>query len=348
MLPENRLSRPRGDDRMKISEARDKYIASLNRRKSASTLRRYASTISQLMTVTGDIEISRVTHEHMDRFFEDRSETHGANTLNAYVSGLRMFFRWTHARGYTRKNPTSDLAMYKVDPVDLFRLAPDQFGHLLDGATGERDRMIVLLGLTLFLRASEMATITLGDISWEGSDPDRPGPHIRVHVWKSNLLDWMPVSATLERGLVSYLDWYASEMGYNSVRQMMIEHPEWHLVPARQHGRDRLNPSRPVQKVHEIIQRALSNTTITTDLKGLGEHLLRRSGALAYRNTLIKNDLDPYIADKVIMKWLHHKNIEETWHYLGFDREEADRESVIGQEMWTTEQPTVVRLAAVR
>lgn len=333
---------------MKISEARDRYVAVLHRRKSASTLRRYASTINQLILVIGDLEISRVTHEHMDRFFEVRSNTHGANTLNAYVSGLRMFFVWAHERGYTKKNPTSDLSMYKVEPKDLFRLPPHRFGELLNGATGERDRMVILLGLTLFLRASEMATITLGDISWEGPDPDRPGPHIRVHVWKSNLLDWMPVSATLERGLIPYLEWYAGETGYNSVRQMMAEHPEWHLVPARQHGREQLNPPRPVQKVHEVVQRALSNTSITTDLKGLGEHLLRRSGALAYRNVLIETGTDPYVADKIIMKWLHHKNIEETWHYLGFNREEASREGAIGQEMWTTERPKVVRLAAVR
>lgn len=109
--------------------------------------------------------IGDVRPRHLERWLAGLDVAPGTRRL--YVTRLRHFYEWAHARGVCPTNPAAGLR--KPRAVELVPRAPStaEARHLVATLPDARARLIVLLMLQLGLRRAEVATLTLDRIDRE-------------------------------------------------------------------------------------------------------------------------------------------------------------------------------------
>lgn len=318
-----------------------------------STLRNRDQHLKKFVAEVGNIQIRNVAPRHVDLFFERRmADKLQASSLNHNLDSLKAFFKWAERARYIAPgtNPVLDRAKFKVMPKARLRIPAADFPRLLDCASHPRDRMIVALGLFLFLRQSEIANLKIGDV-----DLERGAVFVRVE--KSHKADEMPVSRELDGELRRWLTFYAQQVPLKD---------SFHLCPAKgtvtavydhvtkRFGAERdllaakLKPETKMQLVHEPVQRALEAAGYATrDDSGAslreGSHTLRRSGARALYDKLAEDGHDGAI--RVVQAMLHHTSITQTEKYLGIELDQARRDRLLkGRRMFAAPAENVIQL----
>lgn len=311
----------------------------------AGTLKRDRATLISLERSAGPrLKVSSLTTAHIDAFFLERSAL-APQTQNLDLSTLRVFCTFLETRGFHRKatNLLVDYRPLKYAPEARRRVPVGEFPALLDSATHPRDRMVIALGLYLFLRASEIRLIRVQDVSLATDE-------VSVRVPKTRDSDIMPISAELARELRSWLTYYSSKMGQLA--------PDWFLVPTfsnRSFHRDAagriiaplepdLEPARPVSIPERVVQKVLTNHGWPTTHKE-GVHTLRRSGARALYDELAATDGHSN-ALETVSAMLHHKIMATTQVYLGLTESRRKRDRIIaGRPMFPSlSDPSVTPL----
>lgn len=293
--------------------------------------------MKQFLACTGNIQMSSLGPHHGEMFVSTMlGKGYKPTTHNQRLSLARSFMQWARDRRYLKanQNPMSTTRFLKVEPMPRRRVPVHDFDRLLDAGEstgGPQARIIVALGLYLFLRASEVRGVRVGDVDLEAGT-------VRVWVPKGKRWDTMPVSLELDRELRRWLTWYTQDAGELD--------PEWFLVPARHRpvfGEVRetrtLNPTSPVGhtsvKVHDAL-RAIGWDVRGQDKEGI--HTLRRSGARAWFDDLVTRD-DPAARDDALRKvaaMLHHKSVTITEPYLGLDIDRERRDVIVrGERMFS-------------
>lgn len=289
-----------------------------------NTLKGYRGTLTKLLLAAGNIPIDRLGSQHIDIMFGQASKTCGEATLNQHQTDLSSFFKWCRSRHLMAidHDPLTGRRPRRPQKKDRLYVSPSQFSNLLTVADDRhpRDRMIVALGLYLFLRQSEIATLRVRDVHLNER-------RIDVTVHKTRDFDSMVIGAELDYELRSWLKAYQALCGPLN--------PEWYLVPSRvatpsqrapsghfvASGRtERLRPHRPVTRLHEIVNQAMTEAGVTIlredGSKGwTGCHTLRASGARALFEELRNEGYDGALA--TVASFLHHKNVSMTERYLG-------------------------------
>jgi integrase len=225
-----------------------------------------------------------------------------------------------------------------------------KFQALLDATETPRERMVIALGLYLFLRSSEMESLTLQDINLQDGE-------IQVSIHKTVDADMMPISAELDYELRRYLTWYTEQMG--------VLHPQWFLIPyafqkpyRNTHGRFDgqqnvgrewvFKPTTASIRLYEIVQKALESIGYETrsdsgKSHGEGVHTLRRSGARALFDDLRQQGYDGAL--QRVRSMLHHSSGAMTERYLGINMERRQRNDAIrGKKMFTLEAENVIQI----
>jgi integrase len=234
----------------------------------------------------------------------------------------------------------------KVPKKDKRRVPVTKFQALLDVAEYPRDRMIIALGLYLFLRQSEMATLRIKDINLTNGE-------INVTVHKTGDFDIMPICSELDNELRRYLTWYTEQCDGLD--------PEWFLVPSRTNIGGRLNngtfskgqnmklrPERMMTKIEDVAKNALEligHPVRDENGKGLfeGIHTLRRSGARALFDEMRNQGYDGAL--QRVRAMLHHASGTMTERYLGISVERTQRnEALIGKSMFSIGGGNIVPL----
>lgn len=140
-----------------------------------STKATYAETLKAFQARFG-VYAEKVTHEMLVDFLttDANGEPTGRapGTLHRQRTTLRTFFRWAHRSGYISADPSA-----RLDEVMLGTgqrrpgrwLTRDEARLLLDSTAdgtvqGERDRLLILLGLLTGLRRSELAALRWRDV----------------------------------------------------------------------------------------------------------------------------------------------------------------------------------------
>lgn len=334
---------------MNLVEAQGLWLASRRTQVSANTLLADTSALSRLVRLLGPVEVSAITAEDIDRYVADMGETR-ASSRNLRVRKVRQFFGWCQRRGYVVANPV-ERRPEREDPFDPMFIPASRFSDLLDCTDNPRDRMVVAVGLHLFLRSSEMQTLRVGDLDFRAD-----GSRVRTTQHKTAGVDYMPVSLELEREIHDYLGWYWRETTYadesfllpglrrvNTASNSYPGDGRFHRVPARLEVEPRL----PVSKPHRVIQKALAEMGLP--ILRQGGHTLRRSGARALFDSLrVQQGVDGAL--QVVKSMLHHKDQAMTERYLGIAPEREIRDELIsGKQMFVTSpDATVVELAAWR
>lgn len=319
-----------------LDQAIHEYLVFLtNAGKAANTIKNKKQALGHLRAAAGrDIQIATLSHVHIDKMFT--ANGWGATTHNLYRTNLNGFFGWCRARGYMSRN-TDPLYGYdnrKVTTVEHQRIPASDWPALFRACVHPTERMLLALGLFLFLRGSEASLIKIGDI-------DLASRTIMIFREKTKEYDSMPITSELEGVLRWYMTWYTEN--YGTLRD------SWYLVPVRSGGykergrneRARWTPgilpnaeilpnkriARPYKYIKPILERA------GYDVDGEGAHTLRRSGARALFDELRGRGYDGAL--RRVQSMLGHKSAKVTEGYLGLTIEKLQRnEELAGESMF--------------
>lgn len=318
-----------------LSEAAADYRGHLVARGlSKNTVKNNMQALNRAAEVWGDIQIGSISGQHIDRLF--RRNDWSAATRNLYLGFIRSFFTWCRREGHMSRDfdPTAGWGSVRVPRVEKMRLPLEEFPTLLDSCVHPRDRMICALGIYTFLRGSEVVSLRVSDVNLSANEL-----HIFRHKTKEQ--DVMPISLELGGELTRYLSWYRSNQNTPALR------PEWFLTPSKTGNPTRQNPEtgrlevtgelanlRPAQVCthpYRSVQRALA--AMGYDIRGEGEHTLRRSGARALFDTLRAQGYDGALMR--VSSMLGHHDTRVTERYIGLSLERTQRnEMLAGQVMF--------------
>lgn len=333
---------------MTLDDAVSLYLEHRRTQVTGNTLLADRAALGRLVRLLGPVALDSVSAEDIDRYVLDMADT-AASSRNLRVRKVRQFFAWCQRRGWVQANPV-ERRPEREDPYDPVFIPPERFGDLLDCTDNPRDRMVVAVGLYLFLRSSEMQTLRVGDLDFDRS-------RIRTVQHKTAGVDYMPLASELERELHDYLAWYWRETTYDNGAFLLPGLRRVSSAPDSYPGYGRfvrvptrleVEPRLPVTKPHRIVQRALAEMGLPVFRQG--GHTLRRSGARALFDRL-RRDQGVDGALQVVKSMLHHKDQAMTERYLGIQPEREVRDSIVaGRPMFDTPQreTTVVSLAAWR
>ena len=331
-----------------LSEAVDDFVAYRRVAFSPNTAKAADQGMRKFLLVIGNVQVRSLGPEHGERFQSWLiSRGYKPNSVNNYMSVLATFSTWATARRYLPPSAglTATVRVIATPAPPRLRIPAREMGRVLDACPRPDIRMMVALGFYLFLRASEMTNLKVGDV-------DLASGEVQVYVQKGKRYDRMPICWELDQELRSWLTIYATDVERNLL-------PGDYLVPSHRPtgwwDADRTTrcwrPSKPMcqptRHIHAVLQ-ACGYETRNQDgsSKREGMHTLRRSGARAYYDEMIatgsvRDDVLPQV-----MAMLHHRSVAVTEHYLGL---EADREKrdlrLKGKRMFSSHDANVIQMA---
>jgi len=343
-----------------LSEAIDEYLL-YRSKKAHNTYLTNKRSLSMFLAQTGNIQMRHLDVEHGQRYgFYLTGKYTNKHTINSHRDSLSGFVKWAHVRGHLPKgnNPMAlierstggDRRRHIVHVTDFGRLL--DAAHSIDPATGEEvgsahDRIVVALGLYLFLRQSEIKPLTIGDVNL-----DRGEITVTIYKDKAKTVYVMGISQRLDRELRRWFAWYAAD-----TEQTFGTLPKtWYLVPRRKapklashygHRGGQVVPRATGNCLptlmntgpHRNVQRALLGIGVplrdadTGKSNGEGVHTLRRSGARALFDRLCDQSKDRAL--KQVSAMLHHKSVITTERYLQINiDQDALNDLIRGEDMF--------------
>jgi integrase len=343
---------------MRLSEARDQYLASRQGSCAAATVTQDGFVTRRFAAAIGDIYVHNVTAVHVEKWFLTLRAEHlcrdgrirpavKATTFNYYYARVKAFAHYLQTRGLTRHDLMAHVRPSRVDRRERLQPSADQLWRMLDNTSDSRDRAILATAMNTGLRAGEIARLRVGDVNMEQLS-------IRAWVSKSRIEDVMPMTDDLAGELETWLTTYRGSVLKHQSRALGAEDC---LFPARRGfiyqwvtlddgTRDNqlvergYSPDRPATKLHRVAQRALASIGLATRHEGI--HTLRRSAARALFDRLV-DDRGYDGALRVTSALLHHSNGSTTETYLGLSAERRTRDELMRGRSILGPRPRVVR-----
>lgn len=299
-----------------VREAIPEYLAHLRSRNlSEGTIRTRRISLLDLARDVGTLKVYSLAPRHLDAIFA-KNPHWSPGTRNNRLSHYKHFFGWCRSRGYMARDndPTFGWKFAKMPNPERLRVPLDEWPCLYAATRTPRDRIVLSLGLYLFLRANEVKAIQLKDIYLNQGE-------VQIYRSKTKEFDLMPISSELEKELRSYLTWQSVKMPIN---------PDSFLIPSSRvdvgpngfiKGSIVYDASKPYGQIHDLIKPILGRAGYPT--RGQGEHTLRRSGARAYFDSLVASGYDGAL--RRVQAMLGHSKAYMTERYLGLDLDRRRR-----------------------
>lgn len=322
-----------------LSDVIDLYLTSRRDQYAPASLRAAESTLRLLLADVGNIQIGNIRPHHLDGFRARRQAKVAPASMNVHAVALRAFFRWCREMGILGQtaNPMVTWRTQRVMPREKLYIPAGDFPALLDATTHPRDRAIVAIGMYLFLRSGEIATLRIQDV-------DLARDEMAVAIHKTKQRDLMPICSELRVELERWLAYYRSEVGHLANDMFLVPaktSPKWEKgggsTPAV------LQPYRRAILVHGAVQRALDSLDLPVEREG--GHTLRRSGARALYDKLASEGHDRAI--RYVQAMLHHSSINTTETYLGITADVRARNVLIGGKNMFTQPEAAATLMVV-
>lgn len=339
-----------------LSDLLDEWIISQKSKGVAkTTIDNRSHQLRAFIAHVGNVQVRSVEPRHVDGYFAAKqAKGLQPSSLNAHRDTLKAFFVWCELNRYVYRDsdPMRGRSRFKVMPKSRLRVPADQFPRLLDCAPHPRDRIVVALGLYLFLRQSEVAALRVQDVNLAGGS-------IHVKVEKSKLIDDMPISVELDRELRRWMTFYSARVDLQAGHYLCPakgttaagNDPHTGQFVANSEGllNAALRPTEAYGNVHASAQRTL-------ELAGYpirdendrslyeGIHTLRRSGARALYDYRIQEGKHDGVIREV-QSMLHHASVTMTERYLGLEQDRATRDARLrGQWMFGQPAENVIKL----
>lgn len=309
-------------------------------------------------------EIGNINVKHLDTRHGETYNAHllakglKPNSINAQLSSAMRFCKWARTRRYlpAAVEPFSTIRLARGEAPPRRRLDAHDFPRLLAACIHPQQRIIVALGLYLFLRASEIRHLKVGDVRLDRGE-------VLVYQPKTKRYDEMPICAELDAELRRWLTWYSED----AAAQHGPLQDENHLVPARKGLRfindgtgrgggvlvepenGKVNPHRPAGAPYEAVKKALEAIGWHTEGAREGCHTLRRSGARALFEELLASGEVRDGVLRQVQSMLHHKSVQMTERYLGIEADAEKRNLLLrGRAMFTARGENVVDIRPAR
>lgn len=221
-------------------------------------------------------------------FTPEQDETISTQTIRGHVRGLKAFSTWLYRNGHTLQNRLQFLKLPKA-PIRLMEvLTPEEIERIIStfdkhSPTGSRNHAIFVTALDSGLRASEMASIRLGQVNTKGG-------FIKV-IGKGNKERIVPIGEFVRMTLWHY------------VTRVRPDHSDSHC--------DSLFLSRHGQAITpNTIKLMFTRLAKSSGVKRLHCHLCRHTFAINY----LLNGGDIFSLREI----LGHTSLEMVSHYLHF------------------------------
>jgi len=150
-------------------------------------------------------DLGSIDAGHVDAYFQHMAHRLGRTSLRTVATGLRAWFRYCEARGWTKPGLAEAILVPRLYQHESLPLGPtwDQVSRMVDETAGDdpaarRNRAILLLLATYGLRSGEVRHLQLADIDWQH---DR----LRVRRSKSGRLETFPLEPSVGNAIVGYL-----------------------------------------------------------------------------------------------------------------------------------------------
>lgn len=334
-----------------LSDAVDDYCVYRRTAFKKGTALASEQSLRQFLAVTGNVQTRSLEPRHAERF-QSHMLTAGKKpaTVNSRMSQLSAFSKWLTAHRLVSNSFTGTTRMIPVPRKAKLRIPVTDFQRLLDAAERPDRRMILALGLFLFLRGGEIRTLKVGDVRLDDGEVD-------VVIHKTNDVDEMPIPWELDQEIRRWFITYAEDIGRPLHRSDYLvpahrRFPGW--LPRPEKGN--YQPERMVLRPFDHIQSILNATgypILTEDGKKAGEgvHTLRRSGARAMFDALVEGRIgDPMARDdalRQVMAALHHSSVTITQHYIGLEADRQKRNRTMKGVRFLPETANVIELRKV-
>ena len=319
---------------------------------SKNTVRNHVYVARHFLEFVGNIQVQNITQRHVDSYFASRQARNFApGTMNTNLSALRALVKYATHRRYLAPgdDPTAHRRPFRVIRRDRLRIPSGDFPGLLAGCGHPQDRIVVALGLYLFLRRSEIQYLRVGDVNLAAGE-------MAVTIIKTKGFDQMPICAELDAELRRWLTFYATQ----TERSLK---PDDYLVPSRRvipylagltpganveqvRTSTSFNPEKPIATPERCVHRALiafGHPVRDEADRSIGEgvHTLRRSGARALFDQLVQGGYDG--AMRTVQSMLHHASVTTTEIYLGIHLDKKRREELVrGNAMFPIDHSNVI------
>ena len=173
---------------MNLSDAISQYLSDRKvKGVKAGTIRSDRHVLQLLLADVGNVQVNRLRPQHIDVFWSKHSEW-SPGTMNKARYVLSTFFKWCQARGHLPR--TLDLLeghrKLRVPPKSRVIIPQSEFEDFLDGISNPRSRIIAAIGLYLFTRISETASLRWQDLDLDGGTAE-------VFRQKTQTLDTLPI-----------------------------------------------------------------------------------------------------------------------------------------------------------
>ena len=245
---------------MNLSDAIDAY---LEYRRGAgfskNTVKASEQGLKKLLACVGNVRVKSLSPVHGERFYAYLAGHLGPQSTNIHLSAAAAFFKWCRLRKFMQhdSDPLGTVRAARVAKRPRRRIDAVDFPRLLDSAATPQHRIVVALGLYLFLRSSEIVALSVGDVRLDRGE-------VVVYQPKTSQYDEMPICAELDAELRRWLTFYTEQCG--------LPDEDWPLVPAMTGaqfvennggknggipGRQKVNPKRRMSSPHRPLQLTL-------------------------------------------------------------------------------------------
>lgn len=130
---------------------------------SATTLETYKRALRQFYRYILQNGIQKPTRDDVISFRDNLKLTNKPNTVNLYLSSLKAFYKWLEHENMAT-NITRDVKSIKMSRLHLRdALSLDQVKEVLSNTKNLREKVIILLGVSLGLRVNEIANVRIED-----------------------------------------------------------------------------------------------------------------------------------------------------------------------------------------
>lgn len=307
----------------------------------ANTIKNRTVCLHHALACWGNIQVRAIEPRHIDLLFS--SKNWNAATRNNYLSQLRLFFKWCRNHRILSRDddPTATWSKQREERAEKVRIPVERFDELLDATGTPLDRIIVALGLYLFVRGSEITSIKMSDDH---------GDEMRIVRHKTKKIDYLPICVELREELDRWTREYSRLIGG-------VPQPDHYLVPRRmppgvagefeniQSFRPNVlggvYPDRPFLTPYHAVKRTLKSIGLETH--GSGVHTLRRSGARALFDSLRSEGADGALLR--VQSMLSHADPKVTTRYIGLELEREQLKNLFsGKPMFRKPQPVAAEV----
>ena len=144
---------------------------------SDASLNTYKNAYKSFFKYLSDNKIQKPTTDDIVSFREYLKENHKSNTVQLYITSLKLFFKWT-ARNNLYPNIAEGIKGARIDrlpkkdyfPAEKVQTLLNSIGTLGESITDYRDYTMLVLMVVCGLRDIEVSNLNWGDLSLKGDN----------------------------------------------------------------------------------------------------------------------------------------------------------------------------------